>query len=311
MGMICAQEATEGFLQIPVGSWHAPEKWLPPATQESLKNAKTDQSSKSAGAVQAAGESAPLSFVAITPCRIVDTRNGSGFTGAFGAPALVANVVRTIPIPSSGCAIPSSAAYSLNFTVVTQVGLGFLSAFPNTFQNTSVLNAPPNSIVANGAVIPAAADGSIKVLASSPTDLIIDINGYYVPLPSRDVLATAFASVNYKVASVSGTGVNPGTHVAPGANTTITANYQVEAVPACPFCIEQVIVGIVGQPNATGCLYNGTPLGGTAGTGTVTLTAPTTPGIYYIGVRHNLMFNCNDALPGGGYVGNIASITVY
>jgi hypothetical protein len=311
MGILCAQEATEEFLQIPIGYWHAPERWLPPAAQDSLKNAKTDQSTKGAGAVQAAGATAPLAFVAITPCRVVDTRNGSGFTGAFGAPALAANVVRTIPIPTSACAVPASAAYSLNFTVVPPGPLGFLSAFPDTFQNTSVLNSLTGTIVANGAVIPAAADGSIKVLASNPTDLVIDINGYYVPLSSHNVLATAVSESNYVIAPVSGTGVNSGTHVAPSANTTITANYHVGAVAGCPACIEQVVVGIVGQPNAQGCLFNGQPGTGTTGTGTVTLTAPTTPGIYYIGVRADLQFNCTNALPGGNYDTNIASLTVF
>lgn len=311
MGIICAQESTEELLQIPIGYWHAPERWLAPAAQQAVKNAKSEQSVKSAGAAQAAGETAPLSFVAITPCRIVDTRNGSGFAGQFGAPALTSNTVRTIPIPLSACAVPASAAYSLNFTVVPSGPLGFLSAFPDTFQNTSVLNSLTGTIVANGAVIPAAADGSIKVMASDPTNLVIDINGYYIPLPSRNVLATALSESNYIIAPVSGTGVNSGTHVAPNATTTITANYRVGAVPGCPGCIEQVVVGIVGQPNAQGCLFDNPPGGGATGTGTVTLTAPTTPGIYYIGVRAALQFNCNDARPGGTYDANIASLTVF
>jgi hypothetical protein len=165
--------------------------------------------------------------------------------------------------------------------------------------------------VANGAVVPAAADGSINVLASDPTNLLIDINGYYTDVPPANAVPTAFSASNFVIAPASGTGVNPGTHVAPGATTTITANYNVGPVSGCPGCIEQLVVGIVGQTNAQGCLFDGGPGSGVTGTGSVTLTAPTTPGIYYVGIRNALQFGCSAALPGGTYAGNIASITVY
>src|SRR5262249_30608719 len=63
-----------------------------------------------------------LVFIAISPCRIADTRPqpfGLTKTGAFGPPALVGQQTRVFPIPQSNCGIPSSAAYSLNFTSVT------------------------------------------------------------------------------------------------------------------------------------------------------------------------------------------------
>src|SRR5215469_10682244 len=68
----------------------------------------------------------PLTFIAMTPCRLVDTRNGSGFTGPFGPPSLVAAMSRTFPIQSSTtCSIPATAlAYSFNFTVVPPGFLG-------------------------------------------------------------------------------------------------------------------------------------------------------------------------------------------
>jgi len=66
--------------------------------------------------------------------------------------------------------------------VVPPGPLIFLSAWPDDvpFPGTSVLNAPNGGIVANAAVVPSGADGGIKVQGSNPTDLIIDINGYYV-----------------------------------------------------------------------------------------------------------------------------------
>jgi hypothetical protein len=131
-----------------------------------------------------AAASAPLSFVAITPCRIADTR---GTQGAFGGPALQTGETRTYQILQSACSIPAAAkAYSLNFTVdLTGLpGLPFLAAWPTgePRPNTSILNAPNPSVqyLANSAVVPAGTNGAINVFASGTTHLIMDVNGYYV-----------------------------------------------------------------------------------------------------------------------------------
>jgi len=259
-----------------------------------------------------------LQFVAITPCRIVDTRVGQGFTGAFGPPALVANSSRIIPIPSSSCGIPASAAYSLNFTVVPPGPLIFLSAWPDDvpFPNTSILNAPNGGIVANGAVVPSGADGGIQVRASNPTDLIIDINGYYVPAPAPPLtVGTAFANVVITSVSVNGSNRDQ-THVAPGATYSLTANFTVGPVGGCPGCREQVVIGLAGQANGQACLFDALPLGGVTGTTTVPgLVAPTTIGTYFIAVKTDLQSNCGSALPGFPGVGArdlfIGAIAVY
>ena len=63
--------------------------------------------------------SAPLLvLVAITPCRLLDTRAGQGFPSPFGAPSLAAGASRTFPLQSSTtCSVPPAAqAYSLNIT---------------------------------------------------------------------------------------------------------------------------------------------------------------------------------------------------
>jgi hypothetical protein len=50
-----------------------------------------------------------LEFYPVTPCRIADTRTGSGFTGSFGPPALVAGATRDFPVQQSTCGISSTA----------------------------------------------------------------------------------------------------------------------------------------------------------------------------------------------------------
>jgi hypothetical protein len=44
-----------------------------------------------------------LVYIAITPCRVMDTlgQGGSGKTGPFGPPSLVAGHARAVSVPSS------------------------------------------------------------------------------------------------------------------------------------------------------------------------------------------------------------------
>jgi hypothetical protein len=121
-------------------------------------------------------------FYSVTPCRFVDTRGGFG--GSFGPPSLGAGQVRDVPVPSSGCGIPSSAtAYSVNVTVVPKGPLGFLTIYPTgaTRPNVSTLNSFTGRIVANAAIVPAGSGGAISVFVTDAADVILDINGYLAP----------------------------------------------------------------------------------------------------------------------------------
>jgi len=123
-----------------------------------------------------AGSPGALSFFVAAPCRVTDTRSAG--------PPLGANVARDIGIPSSSCGIPASAqAYSLNMTVVPPGPLAFLSTWPAGQPQplVSTLNSFNGRIVANAAIVPAGTNGAISVSASNPTDLIVDINGYFAP----------------------------------------------------------------------------------------------------------------------------------
>lgn len=123
-----------------------------------------------------AGSPGALGFFTTSPCRVADTRQ----TG----PALSGGVGRDFPIASSGCGIPSTAqAYSLNMTVVPPGPLAFLSTWPAGQPQplVSTLNSFNGRVVANAALVPAGTNGAISVSASNPTDLIIDINGYFAP----------------------------------------------------------------------------------------------------------------------------------
>lgn len=129
-----------------------------------------------------------LQFIAVTPCRIADTRNASG---AFGGPALTGGSSRTFNIPGSGCKIPGNAvAYSLNVTVVPPRSLGYLTMWPagQAQPNVSTLNSD-GRIKANAAITPAGAGGGVSIYVSDTTHVILDIDGYFVPAGTASALA--------------------------------------------------------------------------------------------------------------------------
>jgi hypothetical protein len=133
-----------------------------------------------------ATDSSALAFYPLTPCRITDTRWSPG---PLGGPSMTAGASRTFPILSSStCETPSTAqAYSLNFTVVPPGPVDFLSTWPTgqAMPGVSTLNDVTGTIVANAAIVPAGASGSINVYVSNNTDVLIDINGYFAPPASN------------------------------------------------------------------------------------------------------------------------------
>lgn len=129
-----------------------------------------------------------LRFVPVTPCRVADTRNANG---PFGGPFLSGNSARGFTIPASACSIPSTAqAYSLNFTVVPKAKLAFLTAFPcgQPQPLASTLNSD-GRIKAVAGIVPAGTDGSICTFVTDDTDLVLDIDGYFVPTSNASALA--------------------------------------------------------------------------------------------------------------------------
>ncbi len=183
----------QGFAQTPldrvnqVENWPAPLMWLPPPAAHA-QPARKGRMRMDAVRNQAAASvvSAPAVFVAITPCRVVDTRSGSA---PFGAPAFAAGDIRTFPLPqSTACTIPSSAvAYSLNIAVVPSTSsMRWLTAWDtgSPQPNTATLNDKAGLVTSNAAIIPAGTAGSINVFVTDPTNVVIDINGYYTVAPT-------------------------------------------------------------------------------------------------------------------------------
>ena len=138
--------------------------------------------------VIAGATSDALLFVPVTPCRVVDTRWPDG---PLGGPPISNGGSRSFAVPSSPCGIPATAAaYSLNVTVVPHGVLGFLTLWPTGEDRPgiSTMNSLDGRIKANAAIVSAGFNGAISVFASGTTDVVLDIDGYFVPAPDPSAL---------------------------------------------------------------------------------------------------------------------------
>src|SRR5271157_3697644 len=133
------------------------------------------------GVPLAARAQTPLQFIAVPPCRVVDTRLPNG---PFGGPPIQGEGFRDFALPSGPCQIPNTAAaYSLNVTVVPRGPLGYLTVWPTgqPQPNVSTLNSQDGRVKANAVIVPAGNSEAVSVFATDTTDVILDINGYFVP----------------------------------------------------------------------------------------------------------------------------------
>jgi hypothetical protein len=203
--MLTAQRAPETV--VPLKNWASPLYW------------RANQAEREAGGRALPQNAAPqlqfstnqvsgdaLTFVAITPCRLVDTRgSAAGFEGEnpFNGPSIASGGTATFPVQSSTeqataapapCGvIPSIAeAYSLNITVIPHSAgvVDYISLWPAGAAKpfVSTLNDLGGSIVSDAAIVPAGSStapyyGGVSVYNSGPavTDVIIDMNGFFAP----------------------------------------------------------------------------------------------------------------------------------
>ncbi|MBL8216088.1 MAG: hypothetical protein JNK87_35530 [Bryobacterales bacterium] len=134
-----------------------------------------------------ANQTGGLRFVPVAPCRLMETRaeyNFQGQTGAFGPPTLAAGESRTLVLPSSTvCSIPAAAkAYVVNVTVIPKDGAAVdqVTVWPAGENRPAArtVSSPDGQVVANTAIVKA--NGSaVSLWASDPTDVIVDITGYF------------------------------------------------------------------------------------------------------------------------------------
>ena len=186
---VCLLSALPLFAQVglrpdpvPLRNWPTPQRWQ--ISPEEARNKGEETGRQAANAGGNAATTAPLDFVAMTPCRLVDTRVSATMPAGFGAASMAPGETRTFDVrsPNSPCPMPSNAvAYSANVTVVAPGPLGFLVVYPSGPRPlAATLNAPNGGIVNNSIAVAGGPTGSIDVFSTDATELIVDLNGYYV-----------------------------------------------------------------------------------------------------------------------------------
>ncbi len=139
------------------------------------------------------GVPVPLQFIPITPCRLVDTRPDRSGSGPIqGGTSRIFNLPQLAQSASPPCeGLASAAAYSLNVSVVPQGPLGYLTVWPDglTRPVIATLNSLDGRIKANAAIVAAGDNQAIDIYATNTTDVVLDIDGYFAPLPNPNALA--------------------------------------------------------------------------------------------------------------------------
>jgi hypothetical protein len=195
---------------LPLNNWTAPPFWR--ATVITAKPGAEGQMQASVEGMTASVQSLPsppLPFVAITPCRIVDTR--VNVADGFHEPNFSDNETRTFDLPNSpDCTgLPATTgAWSLNvqFRPISQAS--YITLFPTgtTRPGVSTTVATPAGFTTDAAIVPAGTSGDIDVYCQYAGRVVIDINGYYGP-------QSVVTSLNTKTGDLT---------LAAGSNVTIT-----------------------------------------------------------------------------------------
>jgi len=122
----------------------------------------------------------PIQFVPVPPCRLIDTRQN-------GQHPIQGGTSENFIVPQLGsCGIPdNAAAYSLNLTVVPNGPLGYLTIWPEGEIQpfVSTMNSDGRT-KANAAIVPSG-NNAVSVYVTDTTNLILDIDGYFVPAGSQ------------------------------------------------------------------------------------------------------------------------------
>jgi len=178
------------------------------------------------------------SFVPVGPARVLDTRGGS---------LVAANSTVQAPL-----GLPDGATAVVNLTSTESAGTGFLRAWAaeGAQPTTSNVNYAPGYTVANLALVPVGASGTLNVLAAAgATHVIVDVLGYVPAGKVQMVAPTRVLDTRDGTGGVTGPVANDGTFDIPIAGKA--------GVPAMADTVGgtpgSAIVNLtVAQPNGSG-----------------------------------------------------------
>jgi hypothetical protein len=122
-------------------------------------------------------------YHALTPSRILDSRDHTGGLGIFSS-----HVAQTFQVTGHGGVPAGAIAVTGNLTVTQQSSGGFLFVGPNSMNNptSSTLNFPLGDDRANAVTVALGAGGTLSVTYAAATlgptaQVIFDVTGYFTP----------------------------------------------------------------------------------------------------------------------------------
>jgi hypothetical protein len=188
---------------------------------------------------------APTTYHAVTPTRLLDSREGNGFSGR-----LAANTPRSFQVTgrdlNGGGTVPAGAtAVTGNLTVTDQSSSWavYLGPDPIAYPAVSTINFNKGDVIANGVTVALSSTGSLSATymakSGNSTNLVFDLTGYFTPdtssgatyhpvTPVRIVDSRKGQGLSHKLAanhagtfSVWNQGAIPDTAVAVTGNVTV------------------------------------------------------------------------------------------
>jgi PKD repeat protein len=117
------------------------------------------------------------SYTAITPTRVLDTRDGTGLSGVFNA-----GTARDFQVTNGGTIPNTAIAVTGNLTVTQQTSAGYIILAPTAGSATSTINFPKGDNRANGVTVALSGTGQLNAVykaASGTVHLIFDVTGYF------------------------------------------------------------------------------------------------------------------------------------
>ena len=244
---------------------------------------------------------APTTYHALTPTRILDTRYGTGLSGAFSS-----HVARTFQVTGVGGVPAGATAVTGNLTVTGQSSLGYLYLGPNATNNptSSTLNFPVKDDRANGVTVALSSTGTLSatyVPATSPANahVIFDVTGYftadtsgarYVPLTPTRILDTrygtglsgVFSSHAARTFGVTGHGGVPTNATAVTGNLTVTSQSSLGYLYIGPNATNNPTSSTLNFPVKDDRANGVTVALGTGGTLSVTYVGATSPATTHV-----------------------------
>ncbi|MGE0880545.1 MAG: hypothetical protein AB7L13_23010 [Acidimicrobiia bacterium] len=129
-------------------------------------------------------------YVPTDPARIFDTRDGTGVAGQRRGPLGAGEVTELQITGANGVPDTGVTAAALNVTITDARGDGYLTVFPcgQPVPTVSNVNYVAGKDVANMVTVKVGAGGKVCFFAYAATEIVADLNGYFVPGTTNDAI---------------------------------------------------------------------------------------------------------------------------